>query len=139
MNISHRASEFFSDATHGDALGDLFFNGLFLAVREFWDSPSITGVSYSFYNSPSNRQGIVQGIPFRLESSYDRQSFLDEVLKIYFAGICVILLPNPPLLRTSAPKMPDILLHGRNKYGGTCLPRQSCRHSKVCPALVFCP
>ena len=139
MNISYRASKFSGDAAHGNALGDLFFDGLLLTVGKFGGSPGVTGILPGFYNSPSNRHGIVQGILFGLEPSYDRQAFWDEVLKIYSAGICLILHLDTPPLRTPALGMPGILLPGRNKCGGTCLHRQSCRRSKVCPAHVSCP
>ena len=64
MNIAYRAFEFFSDAAHGDVLGDQLPDGIFLPVGEFWDPSGIAWVPGSFYNSPTDGQGIVSGILF---------------------------------------------------------------------------
>ena len=38
-----------------------------------------------------------------------------------------------------SPVRKDIPLPARNKCGGTCLPRQSCRRNKACPVPASCP
>ena len=90
MNIAYRASKFFGNAAHRDALGDPFPDSVFLTVREFWNPPGTTGVSISLYDGPSDGQGIVQRVFLGEKSGYDRQAAADKVFELYLTGICFI-------------------------------------------------